>query len=623
VSGIVGIFQLNGAPIDQTLLAGLTNSLAFRGPDAQRIWCRGPIGFGHTLLQSSLESKNERQPLSLDGNLHIVADARIDGRRDLIATLRSHGQLCSEIATDAELILRAYTLWEDACLERLAGDFVFAIWNARRRRLFCARDQMGVKPFFYARLGSLFMFSNTLNCIRLHPAVSPDLNELSIADFLLFDMIQDPSATSFKDVLRLAPAHALTCEGAKISVKRYWSASPTEPLGYRRASEYVEHFRFLLDQAVADRMRTESVCISMSGGLDSPTVAAGAKRVDSRSGNATELWALTQVFEKLIPDNEKHYAGLVAEALDIPIRYRSCDDARLFQYASVPTPEPKHLAWPDLTADHLRAAAAKSRVVLTGLGADPLFSARITVHFRQLFSQRNYKKAAADAVHYLTRERRFSRMYLRTRFRLLFRSREDHSGFFPDWLNEDFASQHDLRSRWEMHFQQAHIPDCARPEAYQATFSNLWPDLFGAYDAGASSVPVEVRHPFFDLRLVQFLLALPRLPWCCDKELLRESARGVLPDQVRLRRKTPLRTDPMMELLNRDTTNWMDFEPVPEIQRFVVRARIPPITKDQKMWPAWVNFRAFSLNCWLRSSALQYENVDYEGSLHEVGAAAY
>jgi asparagine synthase (glutamine-hydrolysing) len=134
MSGIVGIFQLNGAPIDQTLLARLTNSLAFRGPDAQRIWYRGPIGFGHTLLQSAIESKDEHQPLSLDGNLCIVADARVDGRRDLIATLRSHGELCSETAADAELILRAYTLWGDACVDRLIGDFSFAIWNARTRR---------------------------------------------------------------------------------------------------------------------------------------------------------------------------------------------------------------------------------------------------------------------------------------------------------------------------------------------------------------------------------------------------------------------------------------------------------------------------------------------------------
>jgi asparagine synthase (glutamine-hydrolysing) len=161
------------------------------------------MGLGFTLLRSATDCNEEQQPLSLDGNVWIVADARVDGRRELIATLQSHGQQCLADAPDAELILRAYQVWQEACVDHLIGDFVFAIWNAGTRKLFCARDQMGVKPFFYAQLGSLFIFSNTLNCIRQHPAISSRLNDLSIADFLLFEMIQDATATAFADIQRL------------------------------------------------------------------------------------------------------------------------------------------------------------------------------------------------------------------------------------------------------------------------------------------------------------------------------------------------------------------------------------------------------------------------------------
>ena len=108
-------------------------------------------------------------------------------------------------ATDVELILRAYQVWGEDCVERLLGDFCFAIWDAPRRRLFCARDQMGVKPFFYAHLGSCFIFSNTLDCVRQHPAVSDRINDLAIADFLVYDMSQDPGATAFVDIRRLPP----------------------------------------------------------------------------------------------------------------------------------------------------------------------------------------------------------------------------------------------------------------------------------------------------------------------------------------------------------------------------------------------------------------------------------
>src|SRR3990172_1680840 len=276
MSGIVGIFNLDGAPIDRIVLDRLTNALRFRGPDFQRTWFRGPIGFGHTLLRSTTDAGDEQQPLGLGGSTWIVADARIDCRRDLIHAFESHGQRDLADTADSELILRAYHVWGEKCVEHLLGDFAFAVWDASRRRLFCARDQSGVKPFFYAHIGPLFIFSNTLDCLRLHPAVSDRLNDLSIADFLMFDVIQDTAATAFADIHRLPAAHALVCEPQRLFIRRYWEPSLATPVHYRRPADYIERFNELLDQSVADRFRTESACVFMSGGLDSPTVAASA-----------------------------------------------------------------------------------------------------------------------------------------------------------------------------------------------------------------------------------------------------------------------------------------------------------------------------------------------------------
>jgi asparagine synthase (glutamine-hydrolysing) len=604
VSGIVGIFNLDGAPIDRNLLDRLTNSLAFRGPDAQRTWFRGQIGFGHTLLRTDLDSTGQPQPFTLDNNSWIVADARVDARPELLAALRSHDQACSDETTDAELILRSYHVWGENCVDHLIGDFAFAVWNARLRRLFCARDHMGVKPFFYAHLGPLLVFSNTLECIRLHPAVSSRLNDSSIADFLLLDMIQNPEATSFADVRRLPPAHCMLCEPRKRAVRRYWTPSVTAPIQYRRPAEYLEHFRSLLDTAVADRLRTPSACVFMSGGLDSPTVAASAKRISNQNGGSPRVWAYTQVFDSLIPHDERHYAGLVARALKIPIEYRPDDNLRLFQFAEEPEyrlPEPMHRAWPDATPDHLRRVAQESRVVLTGFGADPLFSSRITVHFRQLIREKRYGRALADAVQYLSREGRLSRLYLRTRLRLLLATKETHTGFFPEWLNPDFAAKLGLRERWEQGAQMGAAGPAVRPEAHEVTFAPFWANLFEMHDAGFTRAPVEVRHPFFDLRLMNFLLALPRLPWCCDKQLLREAARNVLPDAVRVRRKSPLRSDPMLKLLARPDAAWVDrFQPMPELEPYVVRNRVPRVHGSTGPWTGWVHLRPLSLNYWLR-----------------------
>jgi asparagine synthase (glutamine-hydrolysing) len=606
LSGFAGILNLDGAPVDRNLVDRLTRTLAFRGPDGQQVWCDGAVGLGHTLLRATQESAAERQPFNIGHDLWIVADARVDARAELIDQLNANlpaGRRVSLATPDVELILVAYERWGEACVEHLIGDFSFAIWDAREGRLFCARDQFGVKPFFYAHMGSCIIFSNTLDCVRLHPSISSRLNDLAIADFLLFDANQDPATTSFADIQRLPPAHILTCERGKISARRYWELSVTTPVHYSRDAEYVEHFRELLDTAVAERLRTESAGVLMSGGLDSSTVAASAQRIFTRSGVVSGVHAYTQVFDKLIRHEERYYAELVANALKIPILFLPNDDWRLFEYAELPEysySEPTNLAWPDTTADYLRRAAARSRVVLTGDGGDPGFSSRISIHFRQLIEKRQFGPALGDAIRYLSAERRFSRLYLRTRWRLAFASKNQTSQF-PEWLNQDFQNQHHLRDRWE---SQIHTPACqeaVRPEAQGAMDSSMWPDLFEAYDPGMTRVAVEVRHPFFDLRLVNFLLALPRLPWCSDKELLREHGRGVLPEVVRLRPKSPLRSDPLISVLSLPEASWVDrFEPVPELARYVVRDRIPPVQGEKDSSTAWIHLRPMSLNFWLR-----------------------
>jgi asparagine synthase (glutamine-hydrolysing) len=201
LSGIVGIYDRSGAPVDQALLRALAHFLSYRGPDWRDTWSSGAIGFGHTLLRTTRESQLERQPASLDGQFFITADARIDCREELrIKIAQKNYGTPGRTATDSELILHSYAAWGAECVEHLRGDFAFAIWDARKKLLFCARDHFGVKPFYYAELGELFLFSNTLDCLRQHPDVSERLNDAAIGDFLLFGLIATsrppPSATS-------------------------------------------------------------------------------------------------------------------------------------------------------------------------------------------------------------------------------------------------------------------------------------------------------------------------------------------------------------------------------------------------------------------------------------------
>jgi asparagine synthase (glutamine-hydrolysing) len=604
LSGIVGIFHRDGAPIERALLQSLVDFLACRGPDAHESWVETSIGLGHTLLRTTHESFDERQPVVLEGRYWITADARLDGRAELRAALDRSGSGIGHSVPDSELILWAYEKWGSTCVEHLRGDFSFAIWDARNKRLFCARDQFGVKPFYYASVGSVLVFSNTLDCIRRHPAVSGRWNDLAIADFLLFDMIREPEATSFADIRRLPPAHALVCEPAGISVCRYWVLPVSAPLHHTRPGECVEQFCELLDHAVADRLRTNRVGVLMSGGLDSPTVAASAQRILTRNGSADGLRAYTEVIEGLIPHEERRYAGLAAEVLKIPIEFH-VDETGLCEclnHEEHRWPEPVHSPGSDAGLGQLHQIAHRTRVALTGFGADPALSCLLSVHFLDLLKKRQFARALAGAMQYLMAEGRFSRLYLRTRWQRWF-SPESHAPYYPGWLNRDLEKRLGLRERWDALSRATTSKGAVRPVAYEAMVDPMWPNLFEGYDSGVTGVPIEVCHPFFDLRLVDFLLALPSLPWCSDKELLREAARGILPDAVRLRRKSPLLADPLIALLQRPESAWVDsFEGVPELGRYVERRLIPKVFGEKDAWTAWIHLRPLSLNCWLHTN---------------------
>ncbi len=280
MSGIVGIVNLDGAPVDRDLLTRMTEFMSYRGPDALEIWIDGHVGFGHTMLRTTFEAESEKQPLTLDGKVWLTADARIDGRSELIAELeakletklrledRSNGlSFDSRLPNDAELVLYAYHAWGEDCVKHLIGDFAFAIWDSDKRQLFCARDHFGVKPFYYSHVGNTFIFSNTLNCVRLHPAVSDDLNEVAIGDYLLFGLNQDLRSTTFRCIQRLEQASRLTASKNGPVTHRFWAAPENGQTTFPRADDYVETFKEIFSGAVRDRLRTDKASVSMSGGL--------------------------------------------------------------------------------------------------------------------------------------------------------------------------------------------------------------------------------------------------------------------------------------------------------------------------------------------------------------------
>jgi asparagine synthase (glutamine-hydrolysing) len=598
--------NLDGSPIDRKLLDRMTAFLAFRGPDAQATRADGPAGLGHALLRTTPESEREQQPGSLDGRVWITADARIDDRANLIDKLAGHGRVATPDVPDVELILHAYHAWGERCVEHLLGDFAFAIWDGPRRRLFCARDHFGVKPLYYATVGHCLVFSNTLNCLRLHPAVSPKLNEFAIGDFLLFGANQDPGTTAFVDVRRLPAARTLTLSAGMTHVERYWTLPADGMLRWKRARDYVARFEELLRVAVADRLRTRRVGVFMSGGLDSSAVAAAARDVLRRQSGPFELRAHTIVYDRLIPDEERYYSGVVAGALGIPIHYLVADGygvSAAWDAGGGATPEPYDHPQALLMGDFFRQAGGRSRVALTGQGGDPVFKGSPS-YFLDLVRGLELGQLMLDLSWFLFRGRR-PPLGIRTHLRRWFGSRTERQVRRPPWLNGAFAARLRRARRWQKRPGRAAPFHPARREAYAELASPLWATFFEQYDPGTTQVPLEVRHPFFDVRLVRYLLSVPAVPWCHNKELMRAAMRGLVPEVVRRRPKTPLARDPAHILLCQATTLWDEFRPPPEAGEFVdkeVLRRVSAANNDDSGL-SWMNARALSLSHWLRHAA--------------------
>ncbi len=281
MSGIIGLYHLDGRPAEERILQRMAQAIAHRGPDGIRFWSDGPVGLGHLMLQTTPESARERQPLTNpEATLCLTVDGRIDNRRELRQALDSNG-FPPRDDTDAELLLRAYECWGESCPNRLLGDFAFAIWDARKKQLFCARDYVGVKPFYYHRSATLFAFGSEIRAVLALETVPRRLNESRVVDFLVEQLDrEDEESTFYQDVQRLPAGHSLTVSPGKFLLRDYWELKAPPVLKLGSLQEYGEAFREVFVEAVRCRLRsTYPVASTLSGGIDSSSVVCTVREL--------------------------------------------------------------------------------------------------------------------------------------------------------------------------------------------------------------------------------------------------------------------------------------------------------------------------------------------------------
>ena len=251
--GIVGAVSLDGGPIDLPALQRMNDLQAHRGPDGEGFmlgWIedgafkhsfarragrwnsdfRARVGLGHRRLAILDLSDRGLQPMSsADGATWIVFNGEIYNFRELRSELESLGY-GFKTSTDTEVLLQAYLHWGEDCLERLQGMYAFAIWDGRRGRLFCARDRLGIKPFYYATPKGHFIFASEIKGLLPFPGVEVEADDDAAVGFLVHGNCDYGERTMLKGVKALPAGHALTLDvaTAQLAIKRYWSLNPNQ-----------------------------------------------------------------------------------------------------------------------------------------------------------------------------------------------------------------------------------------------------------------------------------------------------------------------------------------------------------------------------------------------------------
>ena len=304
--GIAGLLRRDGVAADPDLVGRMTDILSHRGPDGRGLHVEGAVALGHRRL-AIIDLSGGVQPMSTgDGTAWITYNGEIYNYRELRRELEGQGARFRTVS-DTEVILAAYRAWGPECVRRLRGMFAFAIWDASCRRLFLARDRVGIKPLVYAWDGRVLRFASEIKAILQDPAVPRELDWTALGDYLGFQHIPAP-ATIFRGIQKLPPASYLLCSqsGGEPEVHRYWDLpmAADESLDESACVEELDH---VLHEAVRLHMVSDvPVGAFLSGGVDSSTVVAFMARSSSRPVKTFSIGFDEEDFDEL------GYARLVA-----------------------------------------------------------------------------------------------------------------------------------------------------------------------------------------------------------------------------------------------------------------------------------------------------------------------
>jgi asparagine synthase (glutamine-hydrolysing) len=564
--GICGVFNFDRLqPVDRDVLEAMNARIVHRGPDDAGFYIAENVGLAMRRL-SIIDLAAGHQPMcNEDGTVWIVFNGEIYNHQELRPRLESRGHRY-RTRSDTETILHLYEEYGRECVQRLRGMFAFAIWDARSHRLFCARDRLGIKPFYYHLSPERFLFGSEVKALLAHPSLKAEFNRSVLPEYLAFGYIADEE-TFFRGVRKLMPGHTLELdETGQAHIERYWDLSIPPDEDHKPCRYYVENYRQLLEQAVSSHLMSDvPLGVFLSGGLDSSVVAALTTKL-RRSPIETFSVGYAEAAYSELP-----FAQAVADHLgsvhhEVRVGWADFMEAlpRLIWHEDEP------IVWPSSVSLYFVARLAREhvKVVLTGEGSDEtlagytryawtLWNARLDRIYRGLMpaGMRGFVRHRLDEAPWMP-------LAFQRRLRHTFLARDGAS--WPSFYFDNFYSAFTEEAQQELLADGLGLAPSAaycNSLAYWERSSGdllhrlLYTDiktylveLLMKQDNMSMAASIESRVPFLDHVLVEFTA---RIPASCStrklagKFILKEAAKGLLPQSIIYRKKmgfpTPLR----------------------------------------------------------------------------------
>lgn len=509
----------------------MAKKIRHRGPDSWGEWAGEHAVFAHSRL-AVIDIEGGKQPMKRTVEGHefaITYNGELYNTDEIRDELKSYGYSFST-TSDTEVLLYAYIHYGESCAEKLNGIFSFAVWDSMRQRVFMCRDKFGVKPLFYTRIGDDIVFASELKSLFEYPGITPKLDKTGLCELFAMSPARTQGVGVFKDIHELRPAHFMTIDRREIKIKRYWELKSHEHTD--SYEDTIDHTRFLVTDAIKRQLVSDvPIATFLSGGLDSSVITAVGAREMAKQNKTLSTYSFdyednSKYFKasSFQPDSDTQWVPRMVEEFKTNHTYLVCPNSALTELLEEALLAKDLPGMADCDSSLLyfcREVKKNHTVVLSGECSDEIFGG-----YPWFRDEKAFKTPAFPWCYDLS---------LR-------------NSILIDSVRETLNLDEYSRMRYEESLAEVPVfngdsdEEKRRREISYLNINWFMTNLLDRKDRMSMASGLEVRVPFCDYRLVEYVW---NIPWemknrdNVSKNVLREAAKGILPEDVRLRKKSP------------------------------------------------------------------------------------